>query len=85
VAGAKSQLLVLGQAFTTVLAGVAIGIVAVVLLGRVIAELLYMVSPYNLLTLGAVSALLVCIAMLAAYRPARRATGIDPLSALRSE
>jgi len=77
--------LVLRQAFTTVLAGVAIGLVATVLLGRVIAELLYMVSPYNLSTLGTVSALLVCVALLAGYRPARRATGIDPLAALRSE
>jgi putative ABC transport system permease protein len=77
--------MVLKQAFATVLAGVAIGLVASVFLIRVIAQLLYMVRPDNFLTLGAVSALLVCVALLASYLPARRATSIDPLTALRNE
>ena len=77
--------MILGQALRTVLIGLALGLAAALALGRSIAGLLYNVSPANPATLAAVSAILVGVAMLASYLPARRATTIDPLDALRSE
>jgi ABC-type antimicrobial peptide transport system permease subunit len=77
--------MILGQALRTVLLGLVLGIVATLSLGRTVAGLLYNVSPVNPATLLAVSTILVCVAMLASYLPARRATSIDPLNALRRE
>jgi putative ABC transport system permease protein len=77
--------MILGQALRTVLVGLIFGLVATLSLARTIAGLLYNVSPANPTTLAAVSTILVCVAMLASYLPARRATSIDPLNALRRE
>jgi putative ABC transport system permease protein len=65
--------------------GVLIGLGASVAFGRFIASLLFGVEPTNPLTLAIVSAGLVAIALLACYIPARRATKVDPLEALRYE
>jgi len=77
--------MILGQALRTVLVGLVLGLGATLSLARTVAGLLYNVSPANPATLAAVSTILVCVAMLASYLPARRATSIDPLNALRSE
>lgn len=77
--------MIIGQALRTVLIGLALGLAATLVLARTLTVLLYNVSPANPVTLAAVSAILICVAMLASYLPAHRATTIDPLNALRSE
>ncbi len=76
---------VLGQGVRLILIGVAIGIAGAVALTRVLSSLLYDVTPTDPLTLATVSALLIAIALLASYIPARRAARIDPMVALRYE
>ena len=58
-------------------------IVAVLALARVLKSLLYGVTPFDPLTLGAVAVLLSLIALLACWLPARRAAAVNPLVALR--
>jgi putative ABC transport system permease protein len=65
--------------------GVACGLLGAVLLSRLMAKLLFEVSPIDPLTYLAVSAALVASAVLASYFPARRAMSIDPANALRAE
>jgi predicted permease len=65
--------------------GLAIGIVIAVFVARTLAGLLYGVNPGDLQTFGGVSLLLAAVAMVACYVPARRATHVDPLVALRYE
>jgi putative ABC transport system permease protein len=66
-------------------AGVLVGLAASIAFGRYIASLLFGVEPTNPLTLAIVSVGLVAVALLACYIPARRATRVDPLEALRYE
>jgi putative ABC transport system permease protein len=66
-------------------AGLAAGLVAAMLLTRLLERQLYGVKPTDLPTVVAVSALLAAAALLASYIPARRATRIDPMMALREE
>jgi predicted permease len=73
------------QGMKPVVAGIAIGAVAAVLLSHLIANLLFGVTARDPLTYGAVAALLVVTALLACIVPARQATRIDVLSALRAE
>jgi putative ABC transport system permease protein len=68
-----------------VLAALAIGLGAALLLTRFLSSLLYGVSPTDPVTLGGISLLLASVVLLASYIPARRATKIDPLEALRHE
>jgi predicted permease len=77
--------LVLRQGMRVAGIGMAAGLVAAVALTRLMSALLYGVSPADPLTLVAVTVLLGAIALLACYIPARRATAVDPLIALRSE
>jgi putative ABC transport system permease protein len=77
--------LVLNEGLRVVLVGVAIGMVAALLLTRLMASLLFGVKPTDPLTFAAVAALLVCVALAACYIPARRATQVDPIIALRYE
>ena len=63
--------------------GLVIGIGAALVLGRVVASLLYLVSPTDAATLSAVTALLAAVATVATYLPARRAARVNPLDALR--
>jgi putative ABC transport system permease protein len=67
------------------LAGCAIGLVLFPLGARLIRATLYQTSPYDPATLLSVSALLLGVALLASYLPARRATKVDPVVALRYE
>ena len=65
--------------------GTAAGIAAAAFLGSLIAPLLFGIRPYDPLTLAAVVFALCAVAALACYIPARRATRVDPLTALRTE
>lgn len=79
----KIQQLILGQATLTGVAGIVAGIAASFLLTRTMRSLLYQVSSTDPLTFAAVALLLLAVAVLAAYIPARRATKVDPNVALR--
>ncbi|HJQ22019.1 MAG TPA: ABC transporter permease [Gemmatimonadaceae bacterium] len=65
--------------------GLVIGLAGTFAAGRVVERLLYGVKPTDPLTLAAVALLLLGVAILAGYIPARRATRVDPMVALRSE
>jgi ABC-type antimicrobial peptide transport system permease subunit len=66
-------------------AGVALGLAGGLATTRVLATLLYGVSPNDPLTFGGVALALGLVAVVASWLPARRATGVDPIVALRSE
>jgi putative ABC transport system permease protein len=82
---AQLRRMVLGQALLLALAGVGVGLLAALALSRAIAGLLFRLSPKDPGTLAGVAVLLTAVAMLASYLPARRATRVDPLIALRTE
>jgi putative ABC transport system permease protein len=77
--------LVMGQAMRPVLAGLAFGLGLSIVAGRLVASQLFGVRPVDPLTLIAAPALLVAVALVASGVPARRATGVDPVRALRAE
>jgi ABC-type antimicrobial peptide transport system permease subunit len=78
-------LLVLRQSLWAAAGGVAIGAVGAAALTRTMRSLLFGVSATDPLTFAAVALLLAAAAIVASYLPARRATRVDPLVALRSE
>ena len=77
--------LVIGQGMKLAVAGVALGLVASVVLTRTIRSLLFSVSSTDLATFAATALLLTFVALLACWIPARRATKLDPIEALRCE
>jgi ABC-type antimicrobial peptide transport system permease subunit len=77
--------LVLTRAAMLIVVGLCLGLLAAGGLVRLIARLLYGVAPLDSLTFGAVAVLLFAVALFASYLPARRATRIDPMMALRHE
>jgi putative ABC transport system permease protein len=77
--------LVMKRGLLLTASGLSIGIAAALALGRIVASLLYGISPSDPPTLLVVGLLLTAIGVLASYLPARRATRVDPIVALRAE
>jgi predicted permease len=81
---ARVQLDVIGKTLRLVLVGVAIGTVAALGVARLIASLLFQTAPSDPLTFAGMIVLLGIVALLAGYLPARRASKIEPMVALRT-
>jgi putative ABC transport system permease protein len=77
--------LVVGDGLRLALIGVAIGVAAAISLARYLATLLFQVRAHDPATLGSVALLLLAIALVACSVPARRATRVNPMVALRTE
>lgn len=77
--------MILLEGMTLALAGIAIGAAAALALTRLMRSLLFEIQPADPITFLSVSVLLAAVALLATYIPARRATRVDPLIALRYE
>ena len=76
-------LLIVRRGFILAAAGIAIGLISALLLSGLISSLLYKVGARDLTTFAITPIVFLCIALLASYLPARRATMIDPGEALR--
>jgi ABC-type antimicrobial peptide transport system permease subunit len=77
--------MVIGQGLRMVVTGLVIGALAASLLTRLLSSVLFGVSTTDATTFTSVALLLTAVALLACYIPARRATRVDPLVALRYE
>jgi putative ABC transport system permease protein len=77
--------LILGRGLRLSLAGAALGVAGALLATRYLKSLLYGVTPHDPVTLAAGCAVLIAVAMAAAWLPARRAVAVDPMAALRNE
>jgi len=67
------------------LIGSAIGLLASLAVGRALQKLLFEIKPIDIITLASVTVVLVGSSMIASYLPARRATRVDPIVALRCD
>ena len=77
--------LVLGDALIMIAAGTAIALPCVWMLGRLVESQLFQVKPTDPVTIGVAAVILCCTALGAALIPARRASAINPMDALRFE
>jgi ABC-type antimicrobial peptide transport system permease subunit len=73
------------QGMTLAAWGIALGAVGALAITRIIGSLLYNVTPTDPVSFGGVIGLMLAVAAAAAYLPARRATMVDPMVALRAE
>jgi len=77
--------LIVGQGMRLVMFGIGLGVVVALLVNRLLTSLLFGVKPTDPLTFGVIALLLLIVALIACWLPARRATKVDPLMALRHE
>jgi putative ABC transport system permease protein len=77
--------LIVGSSLSWTLIGLGVGLAAALALGRYMEKMVFDVKPTDPFVLGAVSIVLMAVALGAAYLPAREATSVDPVTALRSE
>jgi len=77
--------LIMGQGARLALAGVAVGLIGAFALTRLMASLLFGVSPRDFMTFALVPAMVLALILVGCYIPARRATRLDPVVALREE
>jgi ABC-type antimicrobial peptide transport system permease subunit len=77
--------LVVGEGLRLAIAGVAVGVIASLMMARLLSSLLFGVSPADPLTFSAIVLLLVLVTLAACFIPARRAMRVDPVTALRYE
>jgi len=77
--------IVIGQGLRLVLVGAGVGLICAIIVGQIMANLLYGVRPTDPLTFLIVALLFVAVALLGCYFPARRAMNVDPIVALRYE
>jgi len=83
--GGDVMRMILNKGLKLALLGVTCGLLAALAMTRALTSLLYEVSATDPLTFTIMAVVLVCVALLASYLPARRATRVDPLTALRYE
>lgn len=77
--------LIITRVIVIALAGVAVGVILAVPAMRMLSALLYQVTPSDPIVFGTLASVLLAVAVLAGYLPARRATRVDPLTTLRAE
>ena len=77
--------LVMGRSLRLIVAGIAVGLAAALAATRVLSSLLYSIGPHDPVTFGLVTLLLVLVAIVAALIPARSATSVNPIVALRCD
>jgi len=77
--------MVLGEGIALALIGIGAGVVGALLLTRLLKSFLFGITPTDPVTFTSISVLLVALALLASYLPARRAARVDPMVALRHE
>ena len=75
--------LILRQGMTVVGIGIVLGLGLSALVGRALSRMLFGVSSYDPLSLGGASLVLILVALIACYVPARAASRVDPMAALR--
>ena len=77
--------MVVGRGLRLIITGLSLGLICALMLTRFLSGALYRVNPSDPLTFGVVAVLLAMVALAACYVPARRATNVDPMMALRYE
>ncbi|HNB73922.1 MAG TPA: ABC transporter permease, partial [Acidobacteriota bacterium] len=75
--------MILRETGQLILAGLLLGGMAVLVFGKMVATLLFEISPFDPLTFGVVSTILCCVMLLAGFIPARRAASTDPVQSMR--